>query len=102
MAHAEALLENDDIVDALSSDELHTLIDAFNNLGMIGPGISAAAARLGELAGLTGPAAAPGGRRGTSLGAPWPATPPLAPLARPCAGRLVPTIEDDRAAPPSS
>jgi hypothetical protein len=46
MAHAEAMLENGEVVDALSSDELHTLIDACNNLGMHGPGISAAAARL--------------------------------------------------------
>lgn len=49
MAHAEALLEDEDIVDSLTSDELHTLIDAFNNLGMHGPGISSAAARLGRL-----------------------------------------------------
>ncbi|KIZ07648.1 hypothetical protein MNEG_0318 [Monoraphidium neglectum] len=49
MAHAEAMLENGEVVDALSSDELHTLIDACNNLGMHGPGISAAAARLGRL-----------------------------------------------------
>jgi hypothetical protein len=48
MSHAEAMLEDDAAVSSLSVEELHTLIDAFNNLGMVGPGISAAAARLGR------------------------------------------------------
>lgn len=46
MARAEALLESSDIVDALTPDELHVLVDAFNNLGCHGPGITSAAARL--------------------------------------------------------
>jgi hypothetical protein len=48
MSHAEAMLEDDSVVSSLSVEELHTLIDAFNNLGMVGPGVSAAAARLGR------------------------------------------------------
>jgi hypothetical protein len=49
MARAEAMLADGGAVEALSPDELHTLIDAFNNLGAHGPGVSAAAARLGRL-----------------------------------------------------
>lgn len=46
MSKAEAMLEDPKIVDSLTADELHTLIDACNNLGLHGPGISAAASRL--------------------------------------------------------
>lgn len=48
MAAAEVVVKDPVAVASLSADELHTLIDAFNNLGMHGPGISAAAARLGR------------------------------------------------------
>lgn len=47
MQRAEALLSDERAMAALSSDNLQVLVNAFNALGEHGPGISAAASRLG-------------------------------------------------------
>lgn len=49
MASVEKLLATPATVEALNADDLAIVVDAFNRLGTHGPGLRAAAERLGRL-----------------------------------------------------
>lgn len=49
MQAVEKQLEDSAAVQALSTDDLAIVVDAFNRLGTHGPGLKAAAERLGRL-----------------------------------------------------
>jgi len=49
MTKVESLLARPSVVGALNRDDLEALVNAFNNLGAHGPGVTAAAQRVGRL-----------------------------------------------------
>jgi hypothetical protein len=49
MRQVQSLLETKGVVGALSRDDLETIVTACNNLGALGPGVLAAAQRVGHL-----------------------------------------------------